>query len=195
MLSSWDRAAAWIAQQASTLGQLALLCLGVHLAADRLDDHVLRALTALVARWTDTDLVVPAAWVALVAELAADAIFASAILLTDPRRAPDVRAWRRVRSVDSVVLPISLAGVILAGAWSLAMGIEDLLPPSPPARLGSGALGIAALLRFGWPAWARAVSHLDPARRWTRGLASALVLAPIGWLAWSHGVPIWGWLP
>ncbi len=193
MLRSWDRAAAWIAHHAGTLGQLAFVFLGVHLAADRLDDAVLRALTALA--WFDTNLVVPSAWIALLVELTADALFAAALLLTDRRRTPSFRAWRRVRSVDSVVLPLSLAGTILAGAWSLAMGIEDLLPPSPVARLGSSALAIAALLRFGWPAWARAVSHLDPARRWSRGLVPALVLAPIGWLAWSHGVPIWGWLP
>jgi hypothetical protein len=72
------------------------------------------------------------------------------------------------------------------------MGIEDLIPN---ARIGAAALAIAALLRFGWPAWSRAVSHLERPPRWTRGLASALVLAPIGWLAWTHGVPIWGWLP
>ena len=192
MLRSWDRAAAWIARNASTLGQVALVCLGVHLASDRLDDFIARALTAIAARWIDANLVVVAAWVALVVELAADVLFAGAILLTDAKRRPSFRAWRRVRSIESVVLPLALAGVILAGGWSLAMGIEDLIPN---ARVGAAALALAALLRFGWPAWSRAVSHLERPPRWTRGLGSALVLAPIGWLAWTHGVPIWGWLP
>jgi len=189
MLRAWDRAAAWIARNASTLGQVALVCLGVHLAADQLDDRIARALSAI---WFDANLVVPAAWVALLVELAADGMFAGAILLTDPKRRPTFRAWRRVRSVESAVLPFSLAGVIVAGGWSLAMGIEDLIPN---ARVGATALAVAALLRFGWPAWSRAVSHLERPSRWTRGLAPALVLAPIGWLAWTHGVPIWGWLP
>jgi hypothetical protein len=190
MLRAWDRAAAWIARNASTLGQVALVCLGVHLAADQLDDRIARALSAIV--WFDGNLVVPAAWMALFVELAADFLFAGAILLTDTKRRPSFRAWRRVRSVESVVLPFALAGVILAGGWSLAMGIEDLIPN---ARVGAAALAVAALLRFGWPAWSRAVSHLERPARWTRGLAPALVLVPIGWLAWTHGVPIWGWLP
>jgi hypothetical protein len=192
MFRAWDRAAAWIARNASTLGQVALVCLGVHLASDRLDDLIARGMTALAARWIDANFVVPAAWVALGVELAADVLFAGAILLTDAKRRPSFRAWRRVRSVESVVLPFSLAGVLLAGGWSLAIGIEDLIPG---ARIGAAALAIAALLRFGWPAWSRAVSHLERPSRWTRGLAPALVLAPIGWLAWTHGVPIWGWLP
>ena len=192
MLRSWDRAAAWIAQNASTLGQVALVCLGVHLATDRLDDLIARGLTAIAAPWIDANFVVAAAWVALLVELSADVMFAGAILLTGSKRRPSFRAWRRVRSVESVVLPFALAGVILAGGWSLAMGIEDLIPN---ARVGAAALAMAALLRFGWPAWSRAVSHLERPRRWTRGLGSALVLAPVGWLAWTHGVPIWGWLP
>ncbi len=190
MFRSWDRAALWIARNASTLGQVALVFLGVHLAADQLDDRIARALSAIV--WFDGNLVVAAAWIALAIELAADVLLAGAILLTDAKRRPSLRAWRRVRSVESVVLPISLGGVILAGGWSLAMGIEDLIPN---ARIGAAALAIAAVLRLGWPAWSRAVSHLERPPRWTRGLASALVLAPIGWLAWTHGVPIWGWLP
>lgn len=192
MFRSWDRAAAWIARNASTLGQIALVCLGVHLASDRLDDLIARGLTAIAVPWIDASFVVVAAWVALGVELAADVLFAGAILLTDAKRRPSYRSWRRVRSVESMVLPLSLAGVILAGGWSLAMGIEDLIPN---ARIGAAALAVAALLRFGWPAWSRAVSHLERPSRWTRGLASALVLAPIGWLAWTHGVPIWGWLP
>ena len=192
MFRSWDRAAAWIAHHASTLGQVALVCLGVHLASDQLDDLIARALTALVSPWIDGNFVVAAAWIALAVELAADVMLAGAILLTDAKRRPSFRAWRRVRSVESVVLPFALAGVILAGGWSLAMGIEDLIPN---ARVGATALAFAALLRFGWPAWSRAVSHLERPSRWTRGLAPALVLAPIGWLAWTHGVPIWGWLP
>src|SRR5204862_3514502 len=136
-------------------GQIALVFLGVHLAADQLDDRIARGLAAIV--WFDVDLVVPAAWLALFVELAADVLFAGAILLTEPQRRPTFRAWRRVRSVEAVVLPLSLAGVILAGGWSLAMGIEDLIPN---ARIGATALAIAALLRFGWPAWSRAVSHL-----------------------------------
>jgi hypothetical protein len=190
MLATWDRAAAWTAHHGSTLGQLALVCLGVHLAADRLDDLVAEALGLVV--WFDTNLAVVGAWAALLVEVTADVLFAGLVLLTDPKRTPSFRAWRRVRSVEGVVVPLALAGVLLAGAWSLAMGIEDLLPR---ARVGAAALAIAALLRFGWPAWARAVGHLERPRRWTQGLASALVLAPIGWLAWAHGVPFWGWLP
>ena len=49
MFRSWEGTAAWIAHNASTLGQVALVCLGVHLASDRLDDLIARGLTALAA--------------------------------------------------------------------------------------------------------------------------------------------------
>lgn len=205
LLRLWDRLAAWIAREACTLGQLALVCLGVHLAGDRLDDLAIDAITAAGDRLAplldgllgieELDPAVPSVWLALIAELAADAIFAWSLLFTDRTALPSWRAWRRVRTVESVVLPVSLAGVLLAGAWSLSMGMEDLLPASPAARIGAGSFALAALGRFGWPAWARSVAHLEHGDRWTEGLARALLLAPVGWLAWSHGVPFWGFFP
>jgi hypothetical protein len=77
--------------------QVALVCLGVHLAADQLDDRI--------RPWVGSDRVVrrgsrrPAAWLALVVELAADVSFAGAILLTDPKRGrPSARGAACARS-------------------------------------------------------------------------------------------------
>jgi hypothetical protein len=215
-----DRMAGGLARAAATLGQAALVMLGAHLAADTLDDSVLGALAAAVA-WADSALtpshvavadwlglgwdtllwwqalpLVPiAASLALLVELATDGLLITSFLLTPREPRLSWRAWWHARSVRSVVLPLALGGVLLAGAWSLSMAAEDLLPLSPVAPWAAGGLGLVALARFGAPAWGRAVAALDPPKRWTDGVLGALLLVPVGALAWVHGVPLWGWLP
>lgn len=213
-----DHAAAWLASRATTIGQLALVCLGVHLAADQLDDLVLQtmllvhslldpAVTGFLAwmdkvafsrrlllAWSDLSLDVPARWMALLVELGADIVLAGAILFTDLRVRPRWYQWKRLRTVESVMVPLTLAGAALAGTWSLFMALQDLLPSGPIATAAAVAGAGAALLRFGIPAWLRGVAHLEPGP-WTRGLGPAVLLAPVALLTWTHGVPIWGWLP
>ncbi len=220
VLATTDRAAGGLARLATTLGQCALVVLGVHLAADSLDDRVFLLLSTAVeladARlqplavaaasglglgpealllWQGLPLAAMAAWLALAVELAAATLLCGGFLLTARASAPTWSAWRRALCVRAVVLPGCLGGVLLAGSWSLAMGVEDLLPPSALAPWAAALLGLSALLRFGWPAWRRTVAALEPPRRRAEGLASALVLAPIGLLAWIYGVPLWGLLP
>jgi hypothetical protein len=220
LLKGGDRAAGGLAAVAATLGQVALVCLGVHLAADQLDDRALAGLTALQG-WLDSTLAGPlghaaeslgldfdafllwdglplatmAAWLALVVELLAAALLCASFLLTGRRPQLSWKAWRQAVSLHAVVLPLALAGVLLAGSWSMAMATEDLLPVHHASRLAAGLLGLAVLLRFGLPAWGRAVAVLERSGRPRRDLLVALVITPVGLLAWMHGVPIWGWLP
>jgi len=214
MLAKTDAAAGGLARLATTLGQCALVVLGVHLAADNLDDRVLVGLTAAVelaerllagtggrllagAEGTLEGLPLPAlaACSALAVETAAVGLLCGAFLLTPRQARPSWCAWRRALGVRAVVVPVVLSGVLLAGAWSLAMSVEDVLPASPVAPWAAGLVALAALLRFGEPAWSRAVAALEPPQRFTEGLAAALVLAPVGLLAWMYGVPLWGLLP
>jgi uncharacterized membrane protein len=205
LLRGSDRAAGGLARVATTLGQVALVCLGVHLAADQLDDRVLallqagqglldahlavplgRAAAAVgldqghVAVWELIPVAVVATWIALAMELGPALSWA---------------AWRQALSLHAVVLPLALAGVLVAGSWSMAMAAEDLLPAHASARIAGGLLGLAVLLRFGLPAWGRAVGALERSGRLRRDLLTAAAIAPVGLLAWMHGVPLWGWLP
>jgi hypothetical protein len=215
-----DQVAGGVARAAATLGQAALVCLGVHLAADSLDDSVLEGFMFLQA-WADGALTAPhatvggwfnmppgalvwwdelpvapmAATLALILEFATDALLITSFLLTP--RAPKLEwaYYKRSLSVRAIIMPLALAGVLIAGAWSLAMAAEDLLPHSAVGPWAGGLLGLAALARMGVPAWIRAVAALDPPKKWTDGLAPALGMIPLGVLAWVHGVPLWGWLP
>ena len=212
-----DRVAGRLASAATTLGQLALLCLGVHLAADRLDDVLVELILALQAGldlalagplqrlaawlglaperlllWERLPLAPLAAGLALAVEVFSVGLLATRFLLTDRAARPSWRGWWQSRSLAALVMPLSLAGVLVAGSWSMAMAVEDLLPASALSR-GVGALvGGMALLRFGLPAWRRAVAALDPHRPFFEGALPALALLPIGGLAWVHGLPIWG---
>ncbi|MCK6506416.1 hypothetical protein L6R53_24090 [Myxococcota bacterium] len=211
-----DRAAGGLARGLATAGQCALVVLGVHLAADNLDDRVLALLTAAqgladqhlaeplqTARawlgrppgappWDALPLAPLAATAALLVELLATALLWGGFLLSPRAPALDLRRYRAALSPRAIVLPLCLSGVLLAGAWSLSMALEDLLPAGPASRPAAALVGLATLARFGWPAWARTVACLEPPRRRAEGLPSALVLAPVGLLAWLHGVPIWG---
>ncbi|MCB9777122.1 MAG: hypothetical protein H6742_00995 [Alphaproteobacteria bacterium] len=218
-----DRVAGGLARFATTLGQCALVVLGVHLAADDLDDRVLASLSWVVDQadlrlagpvetvagwfgrpagswqwWDALPLGAMSGWTALTVELVAAGLLCGSFLLTSRTAQPTWVRWKRALSVQAVVLPLALSGVLLAGGWSLSMAIEDVLPVAEAApwasRAAAAVVAFAALLRFGLPAWLRAVAALEPPARWTAGWAAAVVLLPVGALAWIHGVPVWGTL-
>ncbi len=176
------------------LGQLGLVVLGVHLAADQLDDLAYRALGALP--WSPSDPAPAAAWAAVGLELLVVLKAASALMLT-PMVPPLTRArWWRARSVDAFVLPVFWGVAALAGAWSLAMGLEDLL--SPLQAQAARPLAIAAALlvtwRLGWTGWRRVVGAMEPGGSALRGIVWAPLLLAVTVSCAIHGLPIWGWL-
>ena len=220
LLRGSDKAAGGLAWFAATLGQIALVCLGVHLAADQLDDRLMGWLSTgqrfldenlgellgsagdtlglghdAMTVWTRIPLATISAWTALVVELGACGILCAAFLLTSRKPKLSWTRWRQALSIHAVVMPLTLAGVLIAGSWSMAMAAEDLLPASPITIWAAAGLGLAVLLRFGLPTWGRAVGALEASGKARRDLLTALLLAPIGLLAWMHGVPFWGWLP
>lgn len=218
-LRTSDRAAGGVATGLTTLGQAALVLLGVHIAADNLDDPIAGGIVQLLALadrhlapplmglaealgygyadfllWEDLSAPVLAAWAALTVELLADVVLCASFWLTPRAPALSWAQYRSALSLHALLLPAALLGVLIAGSWSLAMAAEDLLPTSEVAPWAAGALGLAALARFGLPALRRAIAALPPDSPPLRGLGRALVLLPVGLLAWAHGVPVWGWL-
>jgi hypothetical protein len=179
------------------LGQLGVVALGIHLACDRMDDHLLVALTALPVDWPDPELPLEVStWVALATELAAVAFAALCLVRARADRVDHPRRWVKRLSVHAVVSPLFWAPTALAGAWVMGMATEDLLAPW---------LGSAAVL-FGWIAagliaWRLAATGFvavllntpEPRRRIEGWWAAPLALG-VGWLAIRHGLPIWGWL-
>jgi hypothetical protein len=176
------------------LGQLGLVVLGVHLAADQLDDLAYRALASLP--FSPTDPAPAAAWAAVALELGVVAKAASALLLTSMVPPLTRTRWWRARSVDSFVLPVFWAITALAGAWSLAMGLEDLMSAALPQLAKPLAVTSAALVtwRLGWTGWRRVVGSLEPGGSVLRGLAWAPLLIAVTGACIVHGLPIWGWL-
>ena len=123
ILAASDRAAGSVARAATTLGQLALVALGVHLAADQLDDRFVAALLAAqsgldallsqpaaavagafgweaeaLQLWQRAPIAPLAAAGALAVEVAALTLFAGSFLLTERAPALTLGGWRRVRS-------------------------------------------------------------------------------------------------
>ncbi len=180
------------------LGQLALVVLGVHLAADRLDDHVHGLLVATSIPWPSPDVPLTAAtWIAFGLEIVVVVRAAAALALTSHLPKLSWKAWKRTWSVDAVVLPLFWAPVALAGAWVVGMAAEDALADYQPdiARALGWALAIAVAWRLGWTGWVRVVGALDMPKRRIQGWPWAPALLVIGAAAFWHGLPIWGWWP
>lgn len=178
------------------LGQLALVILGVHLAADRLDDLVASAVGWIPVSEESDWAQVPAAWVALAVELVVIARAATLLALTEATPTLRLGDWRDLRSVDGLVAPVFWVAVAGAGAWSLGMAVEDTLAAYTSTDAGRWvglAVAIAVVLRLGLPGLLRVIGGLRGPRRWTDGLVWAPALAGVAIVAVRHGWPIWGW--
>lgn len=212
-----DRLAGGSAGLGAGLVRLGLLLLGAHLAADHLDDAVLVAFESaeqLATRhlegpalgaaaalglapgrllvWQDLPLGALAAWTALAVELGTVFVLWSSVVLVPNAREASWTRWRAALGLRAVARPAALAGIVLAGCWSLSMAVEDMLPPSPLARSAGVLLGGAVLLRHGLDLLRRCVVALEPRPPPLAGGLEALLLAPLTVLAWREGVPVWG---
>jgi len=179
------------------LGQLALVALGVHLAADRLDDLLLDAVLALpLPGGASTGPEHVAVGAALVLELAV--VVRAAWVLASSAGGPDPAwsAWWRKRSVESLVRPLFWAVMALGGAWTLAMAVEDATATylGDPVAKGLGLLaGGLAAWRLGWTGWRRTTGGLFLPRHGWAGLLWApalLACTAVGLMQ----LPLWGWV-
>lgn len=179
------------------LGQLALIVLGVHLAADKFDDVLHSALLASALPFESPDQAVAiAAWGAVGLELLVVGRAIAALALTAHAPTRTFAEWKRDWSVDAVVLPLFWFVCALAGAWVVGMAVEDALAPFAPAVAAPAMLLTTALIgwRLGVSGVLRVIGGLDAPKRRVDGLPWAPVLLGVTALAARHGLPIWGWL-
>ncbi|MED5371017.1 MAG: hypothetical protein VX899_08400 [Myxococcota bacterium] len=190
------------------LGQLGLAALGVHLAADHLDDHVYTALVwgndRLAPLWdvlavkglAADQLQVPAAWTAVGVELLADLFLFLALTLTPLRPTLSWKGYRASFSARSILVPTLWIPAVLAGSWVVGMAVEDGL--SMIHAQGALAAGIVVALfmawRLGWTGLRRVLGALEPPKRRFEAWGWAPLVLPLAVLALRYGLPVWGWL-
>lgn len=188
------------------LGQVALVVLGTHLAADRMDDDLARMLAEVPVPWPDPQTpILVGAWVAVSMELLVSvwAVMALARTLGPPvtgrpvgtrwARAKDaIRTWGTRASIHNLVGPLFWLPVGLAGCWVIAMAVEDALPAGPVARWVGWAVGALAAWRLVGPGAVRLVLYAPVPRRRTDGWMFAPALLAVGAYASWYGLPIWG---
>lgn len=180
------------------LGQWATVLLGIHLAADRLDDHLLEALLQVPFGWPSPEFPLAAAtWFAVAVELMVGAWALWTIGITRNEPAKNFAVWRARLSVRSVVAPLFWAPVAAAGSWVVAMSIEDatsqvLLEAAQP--LG-GLVAAVVGLRLGGSAFVRMVRQMPEPKNRLEGLWATPFVLLVAGLAAFHGLPIRGMLP
>lgn len=174
------------------VGQVALVILGAHQAADRLDDDLGLWLTHVPWAWPDpqTPFTV-GAWIALSMEVGVAVWAVLSLARTMEHRIDHPREWARRLSVHNVVGPLVWAPIALAGSWAIAMAIEDALPASELATWTSWAIGAVIAWRLGWTGMSRlVVAAPTPKHRWD-GWIWAPPLLVVGTYALLHALPIW----
>ncbi|MCB9766259.1 MAG: hypothetical protein H6739_41170 [Alphaproteobacteria bacterium] len=191
------------------LGQLAVAVLGLHLAADRLDDHIyglMVAVSGAVARVVvalginapeASAMLTPAAWAALIVELMVVLYMFDSLTFTAHRPELSWARFKEALSPHAVALPLFWLPAALAGAWVVGMAVEDALAPRD-AMLGAIAgrgMGLLVAWRLSWSGFLRVLGGLSAPKRRSQGLLWAPVLLGLGTLAAWNGLPIWGWLP
>ncbi len=189
-----DRAAAWTRPAWGWVGELALLALGLHLAADRLDDALGGWLAGIEVAWPDPEApLIAGAWLAAALEIAALAWAGRWRLAARAEPVADARAWWARRSAIGAVLPLFWAPVAAAGTWAVAIAVEDAAAAVilGYARPLAWAVGALVGWRFGWTGLETVVRRGSPPERWWAGLPGAVVALPLAWLAARHGLPLW----
>lgn len=192
-LAATDRLTAASRPAWGWLGELSLVILGVHLAADRLDDVLLGWLAPLQLPWPtpDTPLLM-ATWAAIAVELLVDIWAAWTLFRSRSEAVTGPNEWLGRASIGNAVAAVAWGPLALVGAWVVAMAVEDLAAP----HLGEPALWLSWLVaasiawRLGWPGWLRvALQGPQPQKRIDGLLAAPLVLVVLA-LAVRHGLPI-----
>lgn len=190
------------------LGQLGLAALGVHLAADHLDDQLFSALVwcndalapavqALSLKGLAADqLQAPAAWTAIGIELLADLFLFLCLALTS--QAPELSwgSYKRALSARAVLVPVFWVPVSLAGAWVVGMAVEDTLAGfhAQGAQIAGIVLALLVAWRLGLSGLRRVLGALEPPKKRSEGWPWAFLVLPLAFLAVRYGLPVWGWL-
>ncbi|MEO0601580.1 MAG: hypothetical protein AAF211_09095 [Myxococcota bacterium] len=178
-------------------GQLGVVLLGIHLAADRLDDYLAQALVGVGFSWSEPS--VPATigtWGAIVIELAV--VLWAAWTLALARNEPVAdwsMLWER-RSIHTLLALVGWLPIGLAGAWVVGMAVEDLVAAwFPMLGLAFGFVAMLAVaVRLSWTGWVRVVAQTPTPKRRLQGWPWAVPVLLVSGLAFRYGLPIWGWM-
>lgn len=178
------------------LGQVALVILGAHLAVDLLDDSLGRLLSDVPIDWptpqTPFDV---GRWTAVALELLVAGWAVCALARATAERVKSPREWAKRWSFHNLLGPAFWLPVGLAGSWTIAMAVEDLIPHDQAAPwIGSG-VGLVVAWRLVATGFLTLVLQAPLPRRRIEGWLFVVPLGVVGWFAARHGLPIWGWLP
>ena len=112
----------------SWLGEIALVTLGIHLAADRLDDLMIHGLAGLDLPWPTPEApLLIATWTAVAVEL--QVVAWMAWMLWRCRAAP-MSSFNEVLSrlsIRTALAPLAWGSLALVGGWVVAMAVEDAI--------------------------------------------------------------------
>lgn len=178
-------------------GQLGVVVLGIHLAADRLDDYLAQGLAGTGIPWSEPSVPLDVGtWGAILIELS---VVVWALWTLVSARGARVSDWSALWARRSVHTGLSLVAWLplgLAGAWVVGMAVEDLLAGVVPGLATVFGIGAAAAVAFRltWTGWVRVVSQAPVPKRRVTGWPWALPVLLVAGLAFRHGLPIWGWL-
>ncbi len=179
------------------LGQLAVIVLGVHLAADRLDDLLFDGIMYMSLPWPDPGTpAYLASWSAVWLELAVIAWAFMTLVSAKAVPAVDWADWKTNASLMSIVRPMFWLPVGLAGAWVVGMSAEDLIAPyhleggRVAAYVVSGLIAWRLTLTGSWTVASAARTHTTRVDGWWW----APVPLVIAGLAITYGLPVWGLL-
>ncbi|MEN0061636.1 MAG: hypothetical protein AAGA48_05765 [Myxococcota bacterium] len=192
----------WIGRSRPVLllfGQLFIMILGIHLASDRLDDHLGQWLGAAPIPWPEPEWpLTVGTWVALGCEFAT-IVWAGTTLMNAQFGQRDNTPWAQRLHVNLVVAALGWLPVAFAGAWVVEMVVEDALAPwlgwwpGAMQALGWIAAGIVAW-RAGLTGWWQVTRHSPKPKHWSEGWPWVPLVGGVTALAIRHGLPLWGWM-
>lgn len=180
------------------IGQVALVILGIHGAADRLDDVIGSLLvdTELSAWLAHESLMGVSIALAIAIELVVVAWAVWTRLRANDTPIRDPRDWWTRRSIQAGVAAFSWLPLALAGCWVVAIAVEDVLAGIIPDAAIYVGLVVAVLIawRLALTGWVRIVRHTPLPRRTREGWLWLLPVGMVAAIALRYGLPIWGWL-
>jgi len=197
LLKKFDAFVSWARPAFLWIGQLSVVILGIHLAADRLDDYLIPLLTEIQIAWPSPEAPLTAAtWGAVGVELLV-VVWATWMLMS-ANAAPveSFAAWKSKLSIRAILTPLFWAPTALAGAWVVGMAVEDLTADWLLDYAQPLAWSVAFLVawRLAATGWLRLILRTPQPSSRLQGLIWAPLALLVAGLALKHGLPIWGWI-